>query len=382
MTEDEKGRPDGEGGAVLGKSPLDPAVYQAAVQMTRMPMVLEDPNLEDCPVVYCNDAFCEMTGFHREEVVGRNCRFLQGPGTDAATVRRIADALAKRQHVSEEIYNYCKDGRRIWVALEISPVFDADGTLRYFFGSQVDVTRRKEAEFLRAHHLESIGALCTGVAHEFNNLMTAVLGSVTQALTQAVNPRQRQRLERAAFAAQRAGERASHLLNLARRQTSFDGKVDVNLAIRQMHGILIRALGPEARIALDLAADPVVARLDRAQFELVLLSLVRNAAEAMLDGGTATIATSGADSRNAAAMVQIAVSDTGPGMSPDVQERATEAFFTTKRPEQSPGLGLFLTLRLAEEAGGRMSIESEPGRGTTVQVLVPLAVAQPHAQLS
>src|SRR4051794_32245768 len=113
MTEDEKGRPDGEGGAVLGKSPLDPAVYQAAVQMTRMPMVLADPSLEDCPVVYCNDAFCEMTGFHREEVVGRNCRFLQGPGTDAATVRRIADALAKRQHVSEEIYNYCKDGRGI-----------------------------------------------------------------------------------------------------------------------------------------------------------------------------------------------------------------------------------------------------------------------------
>src|SRR5829696_6929482 len=90
MTDDEKGRPDGEGGAVLGKSGLDPAAFQAAVQMTRMRMVLVDPSREDCPVVYCNGAFCEMTGYDQEEVVGRNCRFLQGPDTDAATVRRIA----------------------------------------------------------------------------------------------------------------------------------------------------------------------------------------------------------------------------------------------------------------------------------------------------
>jgi PAS domain S-box-containing protein len=141
-----------------------------------MPMVLADPNLADCPVVYCNDAFCDLTGYERAEILGRNCRFLQGPDTDRDAVRRIAEALAQRRHVHEDLYNYRKDGRGLWVALEISPVFDEDGSLRFFFGSQVDITWRREAKLLQARHIESIRALSMGVAHEFNNLMTVVTG--------------------------------------------------------------------------------------------------------------------------------------------------------------------------------------------------------------
>jgi len=83
-------------------------------------------------------------------------------------VRRIAAALAAHRHMGEEIYNHRKDGRGIWPALQISPVFDAQGSLRHFFGSRIDVTRRREADRLRANHIESIGALCTGVGHGFN----------------------------------------------------------------------------------------------------------------------------------------------------------------------------------------------------------------------
>jgi PAS domain-containing protein len=86
--------PASPGSAVLGQGMTDPAAFRAAVQLTRMPMVLADPNLADCPVVYCNDAFCEMTGYARAEILGRNCRFLQGPDTDREAVRRIAEALA------------------------------------------------------------------------------------------------------------------------------------------------------------------------------------------------------------------------------------------------------------------------------------------------
>ncbi|MFL5333308.1 MAG: PAS domain-containing protein [Geminicoccaceae bacterium] len=347
------------------------------MDMTRTPMVLADPNLADCPIVYCNDAFCTMTGYDRAEILGRNCRFLQGPDTDPAAVRRIAEALAGHRHVEEEIYNYRKDGRGVWLAVHISPVFDTDGALRYFFGSQIDISRRRETERLRARHIESIGALCTGVAHEFNNLMTIAVGSIAQALKQAVDLHQRQRLDRAAWAAQRAGEQASHLLGLARRQTAAGEPVDLNLAVQAMQGTMARVTGPEVRIVLELSAAPAVARLDHGQLERVLLSLVRNAAEAMPEGGAVTIATSVTGTPGATATVQIAVSDTGSGMPPEVVGRATEAFFTTKDARTATGMGLFLALGFVEQAGGRLSIDTQSGCGTTVRLVIPCGMGAP-----
>jgi signal transduction histidine kinase len=256
-------------------------------------------------------------------------------------------------------------------------VFDEDGTLRFFFGSQIDISQRREAELLRASHIESIGALCTGVAHEFNNLMTAVVGSVGQALKQAVDPRQRQRLERAAWAAQRAGEQASKLLDLAQRQTVAGEPVDLNLAVQELKGAMARVAGPEVRIVFELAATPVVARLNRGQLDRVLLSLVRNAAEAMPQGGTLTVTTSVTGTPGATATVLIAVSDTGSGMPSEIAERATEAFFTTKDARKAAGLGLFLALGFVEQAGGRLSIDTAPGNGTTVRLVIPSGAETP-----
>jgi signal transduction histidine kinase len=280
--------------------------------------------------------------------------------------------------VQEDIYNYRKDGRGLWVALEISPVFDEDGSLRFFFGSQVDITRRREAELLQARHIESIRALSTGVAHEFNNLMTVVVGSVAQAMKQAVDPRQRQRLERAAWAAQRAGEQSSQLLDLARGQTAAGDPVDLNLTVQRLQATMQQLAGPDVRIVLDLAEVPVVVKIDAGQFERVLLALVGNAAEAMPQGGPVVISTSAKGVPGDTTTVQIAVSDRGPGMPPEIAARATEAFFTTKGAHAATGLGLFLALGFAEQAGGRLSIESELGHGTTVKLVLPSAADVPR----
>ena len=365
--------PASPGSAILGQGMTDPAAFRAAVQLTRMPMVLADPNLEDCPVVYCNNAFCELMAYERAEILGRNCRFLQGPDTDREAVRRIAEALAQRRHVHEDLYNYRKDGRGLWVALEISPVFDEDGSLRFFFGSQIDITRRREAELLQARHIESIRALSMGVAHEFNNLMTVVTGSVAQAMKQAADQRQHRRLERAAWAARRAGEQASQLLDLAKRQSAEGGTVDLNLVVQQLNDTMLPLAGPDVRVVLDLAAVPVVANLDAGQFERVVLALVRNAVEAMPQGGSVTVSTSATGVPGDTATVQVTVSDNGAGMPPEIAARATEAFFTTKGAHAATGLGLFLALGFAEQAGGRLSIESEPGRGTRVTLVLPSA---------
>lgn len=128
---------------VLGlESSNDPFV--AAVRATRMPMIITDPRQSDNPVVFANDSFCRLTGYTRAEILGRNCRFLQGPETDPETIRRIHDAVASVQPIEIDIRNHRKDGQPFWNRLLLAPVFDADGKLAYFFASQVDVTLERE----------------------------------------------------------------------------------------------------------------------------------------------------------------------------------------------------------------------------------------------
>ena len=117
--------------------------FAAAVRATRMPMVITDPRLPENPIVFVNDAFARLTGYDREETLGKNCRFLQGLNTDRADVARIKDAIISRTTIEVDLLNYKKDGTSFWNRLLVSPVFD-NGELTYFFASQYDVTMQRE----------------------------------------------------------------------------------------------------------------------------------------------------------------------------------------------------------------------------------------------
>ena len=148
-------------------------VFFAALQMTRMPMIITDPRQQDNPIVFANKAFLDLTGYEEEEIFGRNCRFLQGPDTDPSDVRELREAVATREAISLELLNYRRDGSPFWNAVFIAPVYDEDGELIYFFASQLDVTRRRASEqaFRQAQKMEAIGQLTAGLAHDFNNLL-------------------------------------------------------------------------------------------------------------------------------------------------------------------------------------------------------------------
>lgn len=120
--------------------------FAAAIRATRMPMLITDPRRDDNPIIFANDAFLELSGYTRAEVTGRNCRFLQGPDTERATIDAIRSAIADRRDIKVDILNYRKDGSTFWNALYISPVTNENGELLYYFASQLDITDRVTAQ--------------------------------------------------------------------------------------------------------------------------------------------------------------------------------------------------------------------------------------------
>jgi PAS domain S-box-containing protein len=357
-------------------------VFASAVGKTRMAMAFADPNLPDCPLVYLNPAFTELTGYTLEDALGRNCRFLQGPETDPESIRRVRDAVAERRPVTEELYNYRADGSGFWNALYVSPIFDDKGKLTYFFASQIDVSNHRQAMRRQAQRMESMAALASGVAHEFNNLMTVVLGSVEQAAARAADDRVKTPLERADWASKRAGALASELLSLTRRQVAGNQRLDLNQILHDIEKPGAEFVSDHLSVSLDLADASIFVRLDRGQLELALLSLLRNAADAMPKGGTVTFSTRVLSASEAATTlfgqektgqeaIELAIVDSGNGMPPDVLKRATELFFTTKKANRGTGVGLFLVLEFVEKSGGRLLIDSKPGEGTRVRLIFP-----------
>lgn len=356
-------------------------IFFAAVAMTRMPMVVADPNRPDHPIVFANQAFLEMTGYARDEVIGRNCRFLQGPETDPATRAQVREAIAARRDIATEILNYRKDGSTFWNALFVSPVYNAAGDLVYFFGSQLDITRRRLAEesLHQAQKMEAIGQLTGGIAHDFNNLLQVILGYADSLATNLERPdADPGRMGRAVGNIREAAERAStltqQLLAFARKQRLVGRTLNLNDLVSETKELAERTLGEAVTIETDLAPDLRACRIDRTQAEVALLNVLINARDAMPEGGRVTITTRNEESGRPDGtdrLVSVAVTDTGSGIPSDLLARVMDPFFTTKEEGKGTGLGLSMVYGFAKQSGGFAQIESVVGEGTTVRLSFP-----------
>jgi PAS domain S-box-containing protein len=387
----------GSGAAEMADTHSD--IFFAAVETTRMPMIVTDPHQPDNPIIFANHAFAKMTGYANHEVVGRNCRFLQGPETDNEAVDELRLAILERREVATEILNYRKDGSAFWNALFISPVHNKQGELVYFFASQLDVSRRRDAEeaLHQAQKMEALGQLTGGIAHDFNNLLQVISGytDILQTLVESGSP-DIGRLGRAGDAIRTATDRAAklthQLLAFSRKQRLEGRAISLNTLVESMSEIGDRTLGDDIELRRELAPDLWNARVDPTQAEVALLNILINARDAMPEGGCVTVETKNLalQDRQAALLqgvragnyVEVSILDTGTGMSPEVLPRVMEPFFTTKEEGKGTGLGLATVYGFAKQSGGTVRITSEVDRGTKVRLLFPATQATAQREAS
>jgi signal transduction histidine kinase/CheY-like chemotaxis protein len=252
-----------------------------------------------------------------------------------------------------------------------------------------DVTARRQTEerLRQAQTMAAVGRLTAGVAHDFNNLLAAITGNaeILHSLL-GEHPAHGRRLAMILQTAGRGADLVRRLLAFSRKQELAPVPVDLNQVVQGMGDLLRATLGRATRIETKLHEALWPALIDPVQIEHVILNLAINARDAMPEGGTLTIATANMTlGRSGAAIdlpagdyVVVAVSDSGTGMSEEVQRNAFEPFFTTKPPGQGSGLGLSQVYGLASQSGGGVQIDSAVGKGTTVTVLLPRASDQAH----
>jgi PAS domain S-box-containing protein len=333
-----------------------------------------------------------IKGYTADEIVGRHFSIFFTPGDRARGEPEREIATATREGRFEgEGWRVRKDGTVFWAGVVVDRILDQSGNLLGFAKITRDMTEKKKAAeeleraraaLAQAQKMEAIGQLTGGIAHDFNNLLTVITNSLDLLLDSRRDETQRRRIiETAQRAAERGARLNQQLLAFSRRQPLRPEPHDINALIGGFETVLRRACREAIAFDLDLAPVPVGARIDAQQFETALLNLVVNARDAMPGGGSIRIATriETIDETRARAMsdikpgryVEVSVSDTGQGMSPEIISRAFEPFFTTKEVGKGSGLGLSQVYGFVAQSGGHVAIDSAPGAGTTVTLFLP-----------
>jgi PAS domain S-box-containing protein len=366
---------------------------------------------------FANRAYVEFLGVSYAEAVDFDWRTILHPDDHDRVVREsVAGEATLKPFALEGRYRRC-DGEWRWLRSISQPRWGPEGEHAGFIGVAHDVTDAKRAEaalheinetlerrveertadlrtaldriraevgdrerveeaLRQAQKMEAVGRLTGGIAHDFNNLLTPIIGGLEIIARQVEDERLKRLAEAALESGRRGAKLTTQLLAFSRIQRIRIAPVAVNEVLDNLRQILKHTIGTEIAVRTDLAADAGHALCDENQLENAILNLAINARDAMPEGGTLSLTTDlvreeAGPELEAGEYVRISVADTGLGMPPDVAERATEPFFSTKPVGKGTGLGLAQVYGIARQSGGTLRIVSREGAGTTVTLLLP-----------
>lgn len=331
---------------------------------------------------YANAAFSAMHGYDDGELVGKHFTVLHGPEAREREMASWVAAIVNKRGQEGQIRQVRKDGTTFPLRISASLLRDESGSPAgvIVVGHDITLESRLEEQLRQAQRMEAVGRLAGGVAHDFNNYLTVILGYSELALANSVTEAiMRTSLLEIKTAGERAADLTRQLLAFGRRQMIRPMVVDFNGVVRDTENMLRRLLVSEVKVVTDLDPSLGPIKADATQLQQVLLNLAVNAQHAMPDGGILTINTSNWDQTEdtvdlaAGRYSRISVSDTGSGMTPEVAEHIFEPFFTTKEQGHGSGLGLAIVYGIVKQGQGHVTVETALGEGSTFHIFWPQA---------
>jgi PAS domain S-box-containing protein len=337
-----------------------------------------------------------IKGYAPVEIIGRHfSQFYTEEERDAGVPQKALETAEREGRFEKEGRRVRKDGTLFWAHVVIDAIRNDAGELIGYAKITRDITERREAQeklektreaLLQSQKMEAIGQLTGGIAHDFNNLLMAVLASLELMRKRLPDDaRLRSLLENAVEGARRGAALTNRMLAFARRQELKVETVDIPELVRGMTELLRRSLGSGVSIETRFPLAALTVRADVNQLEMAVLNLAVNARDAMHEGGQiviaareASISPSNGNGLKPGRYIALAIRDSGEGMDEATLKRATEPFFTTKGLGKGTGLGLSMVHGFAEQSGGHFTLRSKKGEGTTAELWLPMAEADPQ----
>lgn len=335
-------------------------------------------------IEYVNPAFTALSGYTREEIIGREAGVLRDRVEDESTFAAVGEALAVGKVWKGRVAGKAKEDRTVQVDLTVSAVRDEMGRVTSYVAIGHDVTEQVELQkqYLQAQKMEAIGTLAGGFAHDFNNLLTVVSGYSELLLSgKEVEDADYEDLRKIALTSQKGVDLVRRLLTFSRKVEAIAGPLNLNAEIEDLKKLLSRTIPKMIEIDLNLAPDLKHVVADSVQIGQLLMNLALNAKDAMPDGGRLVIETANVtlDDEYCRTHVEgkpgdyvlLTVSDTGHGMDKETVGRIFEPFFTTKEPGEGSGLGLATVYGIVKLHGGYITCYSQVGHGTAFRIYLP-----------
>ncbi|HEY3215543.1 MAG TPA: PAS domain S-box protein [Candidatus Eisenbacteria bacterium] len=340
----------------------------------------------DGTILFQSASVERILGHRPEQVIGRNWAEFVHPEDAPALRQAIRDVVGGSGFASSEVRVRHRDGS--WRVLEVrSTLKTSRRGLTLVLGATRDITDRKRLEdrLRESEKMEAVGRLADGLAHDFSDLLTAIMGYGELLWDQTGDrPQLRENVEQISKAAARAAELTRQLLALGRRQVLTPQVLDLNTVISRMEEVLRQLIGDPIRLVVRPGQGVAPVQADLGQIEQVIVNLAVYARDAMASGGTLTLGTADFEARPGGSgglppgpYVLLTVEDTGGGIDPEIRSHLFEPFFAAHRPGRGSGLGLSTVYAVVSRSGGHLQVDSVPGRGTRFRVYLPRASAQP-----